>query len=211
MLILKGTWASNVFNQSHPCSDLNPKLFPILFPYVVLSRLADQLFLRRGTAIFSPGVGLGLSPVREGDYNSTCSILDASDLSFDNTQGSVLGGHDDSKLRSAHGDCRLVAKFYLDKCLVQVRADVQAEVVRCRLRPGRGPPGEEEPGEPGAQEVTGGHGCQEVGVEWRGEILTVAIGLIWKHTGLTGYFGLHNISLNCTLYTLYFRSPGPPV
>ena len=58
---------------------------------------------RRGTAIFSPGVGLGLSPVREGDYNSTCSILDASDLSFDNTQGSVLGGHDDSKLRSALG------------------------------------------------------------------------------------------------------------
>ena len=69
---------------------------------------------RRGTAIFSPGVGLGLSPVREGDYNSTCSILDASDLSFDNTQGSVLGGHDDSKLRSAW---RLVARFDLDKCL----------------------------------------------------------------------------------------------
>ena len=59
-------------------------------------------------------MGLGLSPVREGDYNSTCSILYASDLSFDNTQGSVLGGQDDSKLRSAW---RWVDRFYLDKCL----------------------------------------------------------------------------------------------
>lgn len=53
----------------------------------------------RGTALFSPGGGgaLQLSPVHE---SSTCSILDASDLSFDATQGSVLGGPDESKLRS---------------------------------------------------------------------------------------------------------------
>lgn len=52
----------------------------------------------RGTALFSPGGGGNLSPVHE---SSTCSILDASDLSFDATQGSVLGGHDDTKLRWA--------------------------------------------------------------------------------------------------------------
>lgn len=54
--------------------------------------------LRRGTALFSPGHALGLSPV--GEVDSTGSILDASDLSFDNTQGSVLGpGVEDSMLR----------------------------------------------------------------------------------------------------------------
>ena len=60
----------------------------------------------RGTALFSPGGGgaLQLSPVHE---SSTCSILDASDLSFDATQGSVLGGPDESKLRSAAAARRL--------------------------------------------------------------------------------------------------------
>ena len=61
-----------------------------------LQRLEASFASRRGTAIFSPGAALGLSPVNE---DSTCSILDASDLSFDNTQGSVLGPADDSRLR----------------------------------------------------------------------------------------------------------------
>jgi len=60
-----------------------------------LQRLEASFASRKGAAIFSPGAGLGLSPVHE---DSTCSILDASDLSFDNTQGSILG--DDSRLRS---------------------------------------------------------------------------------------------------------------
>jgi len=54
---------------------------------------------RRGMSnIFSPGPpgGLNLSPVNEMD--STASILDASDLSFDKTEG-TLGG-DESRLRS---------------------------------------------------------------------------------------------------------------
>ena len=59
-----------------------------------LQRLEASFASRKGAAIFSPGAGLGLSPVHEG---STCSILDASDLSLDNTQGSILG--DDSRLR----------------------------------------------------------------------------------------------------------------
>ena len=59
-----------------------------------LQRLEASFASRKGAAIFSPGAGLGLSPVHE---DSTCSILDASDLSFDNTQGSILG--DDSRLR----------------------------------------------------------------------------------------------------------------
>ena len=59
-----------------------------------LQRLEASFASRKGVAIFSPGAGLGLSPVHE---DSTCSILDASDLSFDNTQGSILG--DDSRLR----------------------------------------------------------------------------------------------------------------
>ena len=59
-----------------------------------LQRLEASFASRKGAAIFSPGAGLGLSPVHE---DSTCSILDASNLSFDNTQGSILG--DDSRLR----------------------------------------------------------------------------------------------------------------
>ena len=59
-----------------------------------LQRLEASFASRKGVAIFSPGAGLGLSPVHE---DLTCSILDASDLSFDNTQGSILG--DDSRLR----------------------------------------------------------------------------------------------------------------
>ena len=59
-----------------------------------LQRLEASFVSRKGAAIFSPGAGLGLSPVHE---DSTCSKLDASDLSFDNTQGSILG--DDSRLR----------------------------------------------------------------------------------------------------------------
>ena len=54
---------------------------------------------RRGTMggeMFSPGGPTGLSPVCEID--STGSILDASDLSFDNTQGTM--GMDESRLRS---------------------------------------------------------------------------------------------------------------
>jgi len=54
---------------------------------------------RRGTMggeMFSPGGPTGLSPVCEID--STGSILDASDLSFDNTQGTM--GGDESRLRS---------------------------------------------------------------------------------------------------------------
>ena len=46
--------------------------------------------------MFSPGGQVGLSPVCEID--STGSILDASDLSFDNTQGTF--GGDESKRRS---------------------------------------------------------------------------------------------------------------
>ena len=57
-----------------------------------LQRLEALFASRKGVAIFSPGAGLGLSPVHED-----CSILDASDLSFDNTQGSILG--DDRRLR----------------------------------------------------------------------------------------------------------------
>ena len=49
--------------------------------------------------MFSPGGQVGLSPVCEID--STGSILDASDLSFDNTQGTF--GGDDSKLRLERG------------------------------------------------------------------------------------------------------------
>ena len=49
--------------------------------------------------MFSPGNQVGLSPVCVID--STGSILDASDLSFDNTQGTF--GGDDSKLRPGRG------------------------------------------------------------------------------------------------------------
>ena len=49
--------------------------------------------------MFSLGGQVGLSPFCEID--STGSILDASDLSFDNTQGTF--GGDDSKLRSGRG------------------------------------------------------------------------------------------------------------
>jgi len=55
-----------------------------------------------GGNIFSPGAGVGLSPVSERD--STASILDVSDLSFDHTRdtlGNTLGGGaDESRLRS---------------------------------------------------------------------------------------------------------------
>ena len=48
-----------------------------------------------------PGAGVGLSPVSERD--STASILDVSDLSFDHTRdtlGNTLGGGaDESRLR----------------------------------------------------------------------------------------------------------------
>ena len=59
-----------------------------------LLRSEPSFVSRNGVAIFSPGAGLGLSPVHE---DLTCSILDASDLNFDNTQGSILG--DDNRLR----------------------------------------------------------------------------------------------------------------
>eukprot|EP00092_Neocalanus_flemingeri_P040430 GFUD01044031.1.p1 GENE.GFUD01044031.1~~GFUD01044031.1.p1 ORF type:complete len:697 (-),score=180.39 GFUD01044031.1:226-2316(-) len=66
-----------------------------------LAKLEASVTSRRGTlggerGAFSPGGPTGLSPVCEID--STGSILDASDLSFDNTQG-TLGG-DESRLRS---------------------------------------------------------------------------------------------------------------
>ena len=58
-----------------------------------LAKLEASVNSRRGTmggdrGMFSPGGPTGLSPVCEID--STGSILDASDLSFDNTQG-ILG------------------------------------------------------------------------------------------------------------------------
>ena len=59
-----------------------------------LQRLEVSFASKKGVVIFSPGAGLGLSPVHE---DSTCSILDAFNLSFDNTQGSIVG--DDSRLR----------------------------------------------------------------------------------------------------------------
>lgn len=64
-----------------------------------LQKLEATINSRRGTAVFSPGVALGLSPVNEMD--STGSILSVSDLSYD-TQGSMLVGSlgDESKLRS---------------------------------------------------------------------------------------------------------------
>jgi len=63
-----------------------------------LQTLEASLFSRRGTAVFSPGQGgVVLSPVNEID--GTGSILDVSELSFDNTQGSVVG-LDESKLRN---------------------------------------------------------------------------------------------------------------
>ena len=61
-----------------------------------LVKLSASVMSRRETGIFSPGVNTGLSPVCEID--STGSILDASDLSFDNTQGTM--GGDESRLRS---------------------------------------------------------------------------------------------------------------
>jgi len=61
-----------------------------------LAKLSASVMSRRETGIFSPGGPTGLSPVCEID--STGSILDASDLSFDNTQGTM--GADESRLRS---------------------------------------------------------------------------------------------------------------
>jgi len=61
-----------------------------------LVKLSASVMSRRETGVFSPGVHTGLSPVCEID--STGSILDASDLSFDNTQGTM--GGDESRLRS---------------------------------------------------------------------------------------------------------------
>jgi len=67
-----------------------------------LAKLEASVSSRRGTmgggerGMFSPGAPTGLSPVCEID--STGSILDASDLSFDNTQGTM--GADESRLRS---------------------------------------------------------------------------------------------------------------
>jgi len=65
-----------------------------------LQKLEASFSSRRCTTtnLFSPGNGVALSPVNEID--STASILDASDLSFDHTQGSILGGNDESRLRS---------------------------------------------------------------------------------------------------------------
>lgn len=51
-----------------------------------------------GGNIFSPGAGLGLSPVSERD--SMGSILDVSDLSFDATQDQTRDAADESRLRS---------------------------------------------------------------------------------------------------------------
>ena len=58
-----------------------------------LAKLEASVTSRRGTlggerGAFSPGGPTGLSPVCEID--STGSILDASDLSFDNTQGKIV-------------------------------------------------------------------------------------------------------------------------
>ena len=56
---------------------------------------------RRGN-MFSPGAGLGLSPVSEGE--SFASILDATDLSFEETRDSF--GGDESRLRSGKNNKR---------------------------------------------------------------------------------------------------------
>jgi len=62
-----------------------------------LVKLSASVLSRRETGVFSPGgAPTGLSPVCEID--STGSILDASDLSFDATQGTM--GADESRLRS---------------------------------------------------------------------------------------------------------------
>merc|ERR1719318_787059 len=62
-----------------------------------LVKLSASVMSRRETGVFSPGgAPTGLSPVCEID--STGSILDASDLSFDATQGTM--GGDESRLRS---------------------------------------------------------------------------------------------------------------
>ena len=57
---------------------------------------------RYSKAVFSPGgpfsAGADLSPVSERD--STASILDASDLSFDYTRDSLVGACDESRTRS---------------------------------------------------------------------------------------------------------------
>ena len=61
-----------------------------------LAKLEASVSTSRRGNMFSPGNGVGLSPVSEGE--SFASILDASDLSFEETRDSFSG--DESKLGS---------------------------------------------------------------------------------------------------------------
>ena len=61
-----------------------------------LAKLEASVSTSRRGNMFSPGAGVGLSPVSEGE--SFASILDASDLSFEETRDSF--GGDESRLRS---------------------------------------------------------------------------------------------------------------
>ena len=67
-----------------------------------LAQLEATTSRRHSKALFSPGApfsgGADLSPVSERD--STASILDASDLSFDYTRDSLVGVADESRTRS---------------------------------------------------------------------------------------------------------------
>ena len=88
---------------------------------------------RRGQNMFSPGAGLDLSPVSEGE--SFASILDASDLSFEETRDSF--GGDESRLRSgknykrkSSGGLAKMNKWSRSRGGVQTRKSLEAMAAR---------------------------------------------------------------------------------